>query len=87
MAKDPDFAPSKIGIPDPKSSMEKVVTVCEEKLLNILGEWTVAPAKEDLQKKLKEIMWMNTVIYTIGGWAGRNQGKDEHHEFNADFLL
>ena len=88
VAKDPAFAPSAIGLPagQGESSVDKVAKVCEEKLMKLLDEWTVLPDREDLLKKVKEVIWMNSVIYAVGGWGGRNKSTDESKEFNADFF-
>jgi hypothetical protein len=42
---------------------------------------------EQLGRMFEEVAWTNVVIYAIGGWAGREQGKDENKEFNGDFFL
>ena len=98
IAKDPDFAPSAIGLPVPhdehESSVDRVVRVAGEKLLKLTKNW-VAGLHPDaatltpqlLSKRFEEIVWMNTVIYAVGGWAGRKQGEDEKQAFNGDFFL
>lgn len=87
--KDPDFSPKSLGLSSDNivGAVEKVATACEAKLLKFFGEWAISPDREDLLKKTEEVIWMNAVIYTIGGWSGRNKGEDEKKEFNADFFL
>ncbi|KAH8102203.1 hypothetical protein BXZ70DRAFT_906177 [Cristinia sonorae] len=89
VAKDSDFSPSKIGLPAPEgeNSVAKVIAAGKDKLQNILDEWTIAPTREDLDKKIEELIWMNTVIYGVGGWGGRALSKDPSKEFNGDFFL
>ena len=51
------------------------------KLKKMVGEWLPAAAASDpatLVKKTEEAIWMNTLIYGVGGWAA---GKN----FVADF--
>jgi len=90
LAQDSELKPSALGLP-PKSEQENpfniVVDKCGAKLLAVLDEWTVGTSIEELTKKMEELWWMNTVLYTVGGWWGRNQSDDEHKEFNADFPL
>lgn len=91
IVQDPEFKPSVIGIPAPggkgESSVDRVARVCEGKLVKFLEEWGATPDHESLEKKYQELVWMNVLIYAVGGWAGRNIGEDEKKEFNGDFFL
>ncbi|THG97402.1 hypothetical protein EW026_g4588 [Hermanssonia centrifuga] len=75
------------GIGNPLEHVERVVDSVGDKIKKYASEWTVSPTKEDLEAKLEEVIWMNTVIYAIGGYAGREQGHDEKKKFNGDFFL
>ncbi|CAL1702702.1 unnamed protein product [Somion occarium] len=90
IAADPAFSPSAIGLPVPfdgdEELLERVVRIGGDKLLGLLNEWQVEPNQQDLEKKVEELIWMNTAIYVMGGWAFRKQGSDEKKEFNANFL-
>lgn len=95
IANDPAFSPKEIGLPVPdgekEGSVDRVVRVAGEKLLKYVDEWTAAlvtdTSSELLTQKFEEVVWMNTVIYAVGGWAGRKQGEDEKGAFNSDFFL
>ena len=89
IAKDPAFSPSAVGLPaaEGENSVARVVAVCKDKLFKFFEEWTVGHTREDLDKKFEELLWMNTVIYGIGGWGGRAGSKDPAKEFNGDFFL
>ena len=91
VASDPAFKPSEIGLPpaedSDENSVQRVARVVGDKLVGFLNEWTVSTEVEDLEKKLEELFWMNTLIYSVGGWGGREQGDDENKEFNGDFFL
>lgn len=58
------------------------------KLVGYILEWTktVSAEPEVLKRKFEEVVWMNTVVYAVGGWAGRDEGDDEHKKFNGDFF-
>jgi len=44
-------------------------------------QWTLDTSNpQDLERKIEELIWMNALIYSIGGWS-----KD--HGFKADFFL
>ncbi len=75
------------GIGNPLEHVERVVDSVGDKIKKYASEWTVSPTAEDLEAKLEEGIWMNTVIYSIGGYAGREQGHDEKKKFNGDFFL
>ncbi|KAI0791403.1 hypothetical protein C8Q75DRAFT_76228 [Abortiporus biennis] len=91
VAQDPDFKPSTIGIPTAdnagESTVDRIIRVCGPKLEKILEEWVVSPDHHDLEKKLEEVLWMNVLVYAVGGYGGRNQSKDENKKFNGDFFL
>lgn len=52
--------------------------------MNLFNEWNVEATREDLEKKTEEVIWMNSVIYAVGGYGGRH--IDAKKEFNSDFL-
>ena len=96
IAKDPAFSPKAIGVPVPEGESEltvdRVVRVAGEKLLKLAERWCAsltseAGSPELLSARFEEVAWMNTVIYAVGGWAGRNQGEDPKGAFNSDFFL
>ncbi|GJE93600.1 questin oxidase family protein [Phanerochaete sordida] len=93
IAKDPAFEPRNVGLPVPpdadEKSVDRVVRLGGTKLVGYLQSWfgTVAQDAPTLRAKFEEIAWMNTTIYAVGGWAGRELGEDEKKEFNGDFFL
>ncbi|KAI0701036.1 hypothetical protein BC835DRAFT_1442306 [Cytidiella melzeri] len=96
VAQDPAFAAKTIGLPIPdgehENSVDRVVRVGGQKLFKYIDKWTSALTSESVTAQLlcemfEEIAWMNTVIYAVGGWAGRKQGNDEKGVFNGDFFL
>lgn len=47
---------------------------------------TVVPERAVIRRKFEELVWMNVIIYAVGGWAGREHMKGEKAAFNADFI-
>lgn len=85
-----------IGLPVPgdehEKAVDRVVRVSGEKLLKLAEEWTSSLVADSvtpqlLSEKFEEIVWMNTVIYAVGGLAGRKQSHDDKKVFNSDFFL
>ena len=72
-----------------ENSVDRVVRLGGTKLVEYLTDWikTVSEGPEALRQKFEEVVWMNTVVYAVGGWAGRELGEDEKKEFNGDFFL
>jgi hypothetical protein len=93
VAKDPAFAPHAVGLPvregEHEGAVDRVVRVGGAHLEAYLAEWFggVRPERNVLRAKYEEVAWMNTVVYAIGGWAGRAAGSDEKGKFNGDFFL
>ncbi|EKM48982.1 uncharacterized protein PHACADRAFT_202161 [Phanerochaete carnosa HHB-10118-sp] len=93
VANDPTFAPHNIGRLVPadagKKSMDHVVRIGGTILVEYLTSWfgTVNEDAATLRAKFEEMVWMNTVIYAVAGWAKRELGEDETKEFNGDFFL
>lgn len=92
VAKDEDFVSHRLGLPLPLEktleSFDIVVGHADKKILKYAEEWnrTVVPDRDVLKRKYEELVWMNTVIYGVGGWAGRAQGEDKRGKFNGDFF-
>lgn len=92
IAKDAAFAPAHIGLPIPEgeheNSVDRVVRVGGAKLSEYASEWmkTVTPDRDVLRRKFEELVWMNTVVYGVGGWAARAQSADDKKQFNGDFF-
>ncbi|THH28632.1 hypothetical protein EUX98_g5552 [Antrodiella citrinella] len=87
VAKDPAFDPSLIGLPPTDgNSIDRVVEACKDNIAKLLDEWTVGATREELDKKIEEVIWMNAVIYGVGGWGGRAHSDDPNKEFNGDFF-
>lgn len=86
VAVDPAFKPSALGLPLPPGGdfLTQIVSRAGDKLVEILEEWTVEATREDLEKKVEEVIWMNSVIYSVAGYGGRH--IDANKEFNANFL-
>lgn len=87
----PDFTPASIGLPCPDhddvSAFRRVLTVRGERLCNLAQAWTVDGTNaEEVADKIEELIWMNVLVYGVGGWGGRGQSSDGG-DFNADFFL
>jgi hypothetical protein len=51
----------------------------EEAIRKYASEWSYNSLDpKEVERKIEELIWMNTVIYGIGGWS-----KDKH--YHADF--
>ena len=51
-----------------------------EAIRKYASEWSYNSSDpKEVERKIEELVWMNTVIYGIGGWA-----KDKH--YHADFV-
>lgn len=71
----------------PGKLLDRTVQLAGTKIAEYAGQWIIGNTKEDLELKFTEITWLNTVIYTIGGWTGREHGGANKAEFDADFFL
>jgi Questin oxidase-like len=50
-------------------------------ILKYAEQWTLDTSDpKNLERKIEELVWMNTIIYSIGGWSKADG-------FNADFFL
>lgn len=91
IATDDALTPKALNLPIPEGehdrAIERVVRLAGSKIAKYASEWTVGTTKDEFETKFEEIVWMNTVIYAVGGWAGRKQGEDEKFAFNGDFFL
>lgn len=57
-------------------------------LVEYAAQWTIYAGSDELAKKIEQLGWMNSLIYSVAGWTGRNKGEHEKGRgFNADFLL
>ena len=96
IVKDPELAPERVGMPystavlgpQPGLAFFKVLDVATERLEKYADAWlqTLVPDRAVLRPKFEELAWMVTLMYGVGGWAGRDKGGDEKGEFNADFF-
>lgn len=88
IANDPELSPKALQLPIPEgekdTAIERVVRLAGSKIVKYASEWTV---NTSIEAKLEEVVWANSVVYAVGGWAGRTQGEDDKHEFNGDFFL
>lgn len=87
---DARFSPSAIGLPVPDNGEETTFDRIERKvgdaLLEYVSKWSVdGNDLAEVEEKFEELVWMNTLIYGVGGWSGRQ--RSENGEFLADFLL
>ncbi|KAK7681710.1 hypothetical protein QCA50_015057 [Cerrena zonata] len=84
---DPAFTPAALGLPiAPQGDfLAKILAPVGDKLASIVNEWSIETTHEDLEKKLEEVIWMNSVIYAVAGYGGRH--VDPKKEFNADFFF
>ncbi|EKM51649.1 uncharacterized protein PHACADRAFT_261904 [Phanerochaete carnosa HHB-10118-sp] len=92
VAKEPAFEAKNVGLPVPREQLQKSVDLVVDhagaKLMEYAEQWTktVRPERNVLVRKFEEIVWVNTVVYGVGGWGGRSLGGDEQERFNADFF-
>jgi hypothetical protein len=50
-------------------------------ILKYAEQWTLDTSDpKNLERKIEELIWMNTVIYSVGGWSKADG-------FKADFFL
>lgn len=87
---DPAFTPAAIGLPLEEgvyAEFDLIVDKVGDKLRAFSDEWVVEPTKESLEERTIEVIWMNTLIYTLSGYATRESGDDEKKKFRADFYL
>lgn len=68
-------------------AIERLIRLAGPRLMEYVNEWTVAADKKAIEVKFVELVWMNTVMYAVGGWAGRKQSLHKKGDFNADFFL
>lgn len=89
VANDPALSPSAIGIrpSGPGGWFEQYIKLAGPKIAEYASQWTVVATEQELAAKFEEIIWSNTIIYTVGGWAGRKLGGDVKGAFDADFFL
>lgn len=89
VAKDPTLSFSAIGLTAAMGPVPlgRVVETCKDKLHEYLGGWWVGDSQEELDKKMGELVWMNTVIYAAAGFGDRKYSADESKEFKGDFYL
>ncbi len=71
----------------PGKLLDRTIHLAGTKIAEYANQWTAGNTVEDLEAKFAEITWMNTVVYTIGGWAGRESSGPNGAAFNADFFL
>ena len=87
---DGKFSPASIGLTQEQmeSKFDLVNKQVVQSLSDLAAEWA-AELEENatptvIQKKIEELVWMNAIIYGVGGWVGR--GQSPHKKFNADFF-
>jgi hypothetical protein len=79
MLKDPSM---KIKKPNPADNfMAEINKTHGDRILKYAEEWTLDTSDpKDVERKTEELIWMNTLIYGVGGWHKANG-------FKADFFL
>jgi hypothetical protein len=78
MLKDPNL---KIKKPEQEDMYAWVSKTHGDLILKYAEQWTLDTSDpKNLERKIEELVWMNTVIYSIGGWSKANG-------FKADFFL
>ncbi|KAI0367931.1 hypothetical protein BV20DRAFT_534637 [Pilatotrama ljubarskyi] len=91
VAADEKFSPASLGLPPPEEGppFDHVEERVGDALAELAAEWAAdlegegsTPAAID--KKIEELIWMNAIIYGVGGWAGRERAANK--QFNADFF-
>ena len=87
---DGKFSPASLGLTQEQleSKFDLVNKQVGQNLSDLAAEWA-AELEENatltvIQKKIEELVWMNAIIYGVGGWVGREQSP--HKKFNADFF-
>lgn len=92
IAKDDAFSQSTLQFSEdlfPKDgpAIERLIRLAGPRLMEYVNEWTVAADNKAIEAKFVELVWMNTLMYAVGGWAGRKQSLHQKEDFNADFFL
>ena len=91
MLKDDYWSYKTIGLPPPTdgeedTSLERVLHLRGEQLVEVMKEWTVDGTNaQEVQSKIEELFWTNSIIYGVGGWGGRAYSKTG--KFKGDFFL
>ncbi|CCM00192.1 uncharacterized protein FIBRA_02220 [Fibroporia radiculosa] len=85
-----DFTPAAIGIPsddkDDNNIFQRVLEARGERLMALASAWTVNGTNpEEVASKIEELIWVNVVLYAVGGWAGRKSSPTG--QFKGDFFL
>ncbi len=88
---DDKFAPAAVGLPVPEgeSQFGRVNGAQGDALAQLAAQWAAelqgpGATADAIAKKIEELAWMNTLIYGVGGWTGRENSPTK--EFNADFF-
>ena len=83
------FTPASIGIQDCKPGdvrLQDILDAVGPKLFERVSEWTVDGAdKNEVYRKIEELIWMSVVICGVAGWGGRHTSPNK--QYNADFFL
>lgn len=84
---DPAMSAKSIGLPVPnRGDLDHVAKTRGDIIISYAEAWTVdGTSAEAVERKIEELIWMNVILYGIGGWGGRKLTGSG--EFNADFLL
>ncbi|KAI0919854.1 hypothetical protein AcV5_001812 [Taiwanofungus camphoratus] len=92
MSCDERFTAASIGLPvnvrpqDVPTLLDRVTARLGETLLAYAGEWYAdGHTVEEVASKVEELSWLNTLLYGVGGWAGRKHSAGG--KFVADFFL
>jgi len=86
------MADSTLDLPQDHEELTAVQGVIDkhaDRIRDYASQWTIDIQRSgEVDRKVEEIAWMNTVMYGIAGWTWAQKvkhGKDG--EFNADFFL
>ncbi|OCH85387.1 hypothetical protein OBBRIDRAFT_798234 [Obba rivulosa] len=86
---DPQFTAEAIGLRTPEVGDDEVSLVartCGDTFASFTDAWSADWANpEVVESKIEELIWMNVVLYGVGGWGGRQASKTG--TFLADFPL
>ncbi|EED83859.1 predicted protein [Postia placenta Mad-698-R] len=90
--KDDRFSPAALGFKPyddlifPPPYEAQVDALRSKEILEYTDKWLVDGSdNKQVQLKIEELCWLNTVMYAAGGWGGRKNGTNG--KFNADFFL
>ena len=91
VANDPAFVPGAVGILESESGeilWERILESAGPRLFELVSKWAVnGEDRDEVHRKIEEVVWMNVVICGVAGWGGRHTSGLPEKKFTADFFL